>query len=446
MTLRINGRPIERGFNEIAKQDFAPINVKAACDRLDMYSGMDEVREFDLAMRLKLIQQGAEMHSLLAHQMDAKLNLPPERPLKIVTISSQRALINHSTQDSAPFRAVSRIRCRGLVVNDAAHASRAYRPDEWIAANEAALQGAIAAEADIVCFGEFDYPSCAYEDATKRREAEELQRRHDAAIETLIGQAQRPMLVFAGSYHKWSGDDCTNVGVVFRRERDRRGHLETRQDLIEKRTSAKSLGEVIAAAPTPQLNFFATSMARIGVLICIDAFDPGIATSIFANSYETNPDRLQYILVPSYNRSSKLLQSCQMLSYYGNCVVVYVNALKDARHADTEVYVSGVPLRTWKSQLDGFRELITSKKRFDQRIFAAVPGLRQAEIIAQLADVAQHLDVAEASPGPFVIRTWSIPPEFVTKAAQTMAPKFPYNRARLISSLSALAPPNSSRT
>lgn len=216
--------------------------------------------------------------------------------------------------------------------------------------------------------------------------------------------------------------------------------MDVEQAFVEKRTSAKSLGEVIAPTPSPQLYYFATSVGRIGVLICIDAFDPGIATSIFANSRETNIDRLQYILVPSYNPSPKLLQSCRLLSYYGNCAVVYVNAMKDDSHEAAEVFISGVPLQTWKAQLRDFRGLVDSGITLDPRIFAAVPGLRQAGAIAQLADAAQRLDVSEERIGSFTRRVWTVPPEFVTKAGQTMAPKFPYNRARLIASLTAPSP------
>lgn len=441
MALRINEQPLESTLRLIAEQDFAPVDIAAAGEKLDMYSGIDEVREFDLAVRLSLIRSGETMHKLLARKPELKLSLPSDRAITVVTVSTQRELVDdankHMEGPNAPFYLKTDSRCSGLFANPAAHVSKRYDPAGWVGENQAALEAALAANADIVSFGEFDYPSSAFQDRAEIEAAQRVQGDHDAVIKQGLKAAQRPLFVFAGSYHHWTEKSCVNAGMVFRSESDGRDGHSVHQDIIEKQTAAKGLGEIISPHPSAQLHYYATNIGRIGVLICLDAFDPGIATSIFANSRESNIDRLQYILVPSYNPSSKLLRSCQHLSYYGNCVVIYVNAMRGAQHKSAEVFICGSPLVTWKRQLDDINRLVEHKLSLDNRIFAAIPGLKAPNSVIQLADAARGLNVISQRCGTFELTAWTIPPEFLTKAAQTMAPKFPFNRARLIASLNA---------
>ena len=182
--------------------------------------------------------------------------------------------------------------------------------------------------------------------------------------------------------------------------------------------------------------YFATSLGKVAVLICMEAFDPAMIMSVFANSRSYN--RLDVILVPSYNRSRKLLRSCQQLSSLANCIVVYVNALGTARHDKAQVYLSGVSLGTWREQLQYVKAMVLSKKRLDRRMFESIPGVRNLRKLIHLASIGRDIQIKDIGPGP-ELKSWAIPLGFAAEAGGVMRMKHPINRERIIASLALFA-------
>jgi hypothetical protein len=358
-------------FDQIYQREFTPMNVPAALGNINLYSGDERMRQFELASYLIMVQAGGTMHPMTRLTTANRINSDLANNISVVTFASNRILANkdnpYGQASDAPFflyRKERRGAC-GLRVNSEAHVEYQYDQRAWISKNQQAIDIALTNGADVVCLGEFDFPPHDIDGAIiGARESFALNMRHRRWIRTRLQQHGKPALVFAGSSHEWSSHDCANMGEIFISDCGDDGKLLIRYQRYEKRIAAKGLGELLRSVTRP-LSYFGTSIARIAVLICVDAFDPGVSLAMFAGSQ--GADRIDMILVPSYNPSRRLVYSCQQLSYLANCVVVYVNAMATAPHEKAEVFLSGIPLRTWRSQLSNIVDMITSRTRPDLR-------------------------------------------------------------------------------
>jgi hypothetical protein len=242
----------------------------------------------------------------------------------------------------------------------------------------------------------------------------------------------RPAILFAGSSHRWSRNSCANVGEIFIADLNARNELKVRYQSYEKRVAAKGLGEALTQMPKATLPYFGTSLGKVAVLICIDAFDPGVIMSIFASSRGIN--RVGMILVPAYNPSQRLVRSCQHLSYIANCAVVYVNAMATAPHEKAQVFISGISLPTWRAQFRDVVKMINEQVKLDARMVESIPGVRNLRRLVHLADIGRHVDIQRIGPGQQLMK-WIIPHGFPSEAAAIMTEKYPYVRGRLIANL-----------
>jgi predicted amidohydrolase len=434
---------IDAAFDEIHRKEFAPVDVENSYEGLNLYSGMEAMREFDMASRVALAEAGNTVYWLRQKATSERVK-SGDNDLNIVTYTGDRKLAPNSNAQTAdpqfPFylsKGKSR-RARGLRINGGARLEARYDQKKWIVKNQDVINSALKADADIICFGEFDYP--AIDDRNHLTRAASLSEltAHRAWIKKRMIEHDRPVFLFAGSSHCWTKThaSCANIGRIFIADRQSDDTaLTVRFQRYEKRVAAKTLGEGLAQVPTPVLPYFGTSIGKIGVLICVDAFDPAIVMSVFANSSDSNFDRIGIILVPSYNPSRKLVRSCQHLSYLANCAVVYVNAFANAHHDRAQVFVSGISLRTWEAQLKNIKNFVDYEDPPDPRIFESIPGVRSVRRLVDLADFGREISVEEVSPGQGQLLRWKIPQGFIEEAQQRMNDKYPFNRRRVIASL-----------
>jgi predicted amidohydrolase len=432
---------IEDIFEIIHDRDFRPIDLQKAFEEMHLYAGHEAAQEFDLASQLLQVVASRKIHHLVQNSISKKVNLNLKKPFIISTFHSGRVLApdpRAPPEQHRQFRFALGTRggrTRGLTVNpNADPGSRYDRNDQarWIAENQNAINRALSKGADIVCLGEFDFPPV---DPNREAESSAANEKYRRWITSRLVRGGRPAIVFAGSSHQWQEAGCTNIGETFIAEPNHEGKIVVRHLRYEKRIAAKNQGEILLET-MPIHPYFATSLGKVAVLICMEAFDPAMVMSVFANSSSYN--RLDVILVPSYNRSRKLLRSCQQLSSLANCIVVYVNALGIARHDKAQVYLSGVSLGTWREQLQYVKAMVLSKKRLDRRMFESIPGVRNLRKLIHLASIGRDIQIKDIGPGP-ELKSWAIPLGFAAEAAGVMRTKHPVNRGRIIASLSLFA-------
>lgn len=171
--------------------------------------------------------------------------------------------------------------------------------------------------AHFVCAGELCYPWCspAHPDFDSKHKAFQqkvlrLARRHQAYI-------------VAGTHH------CTetlhNLAVLFHPgpEPSRNPYRHA------KKTSAHSIEEIIRIPYSRNLRIYKTKYARIGILICLDSYDPSLVMGLVrAKHIKPGSDHnLEVVFVPSFNPSPGTgVKACEDLSYLLANVVVLVNA------------------------------------------------------------------------------------------------------------------------
>lgn len=229
-------------------------------------------------------------------------------------------------------------------INHDANENVRYDPAKWIDLRLQAVRDALDLGANIISFGEFDYPP-------------PFDQRSDEAYSRQILQeidgSRDPVFLFAGSYHSDDnflgvGRPRHNVGLIYPNEQMLDRQPDDRPFRQFKRSPARKMGEQLWQPRKLDLTFYETILGRIGVLICSDAYDPSIIFEIFRNSEEHSTRRLDFILVPSYNKSQRLISSCKTLSYLANTVVFYVDSCRAGpKKTSFEIFVSGLPIRNW---------------------------------------------------------------------------------------------------
>lgn len=430
---------LETVFDRIHRREYYSINIEKACNEINIYSGPEAIHEFNLASQLHLIRCGETIHNLKLKEFVPRVVAATQKTISIVTYSSGRELADIEKPDEPSadhplyLRAERARRFKGLW----SHSDFGLDDlENWIEINQQAIDTALNNSADVTCLGEFDFPPSIETTSHDHKKSIALKFQHRKWILDRLDKLDRPAFVFAGSSHCWSRDrKVANIGQVFARLHDtsQQGFV-TFAHRHEKRTSARTLGESLTPCPVADLQYFGTDLGRIGVLICVDAFDPGIVNSAIANSRKNNFDRMQILLVPSYNPSSRLLKSCQQLSALANTTVVYVNAFRNPRHAAAQIFVCGVPVGRWRTQIQMIDMLIQNRIPLDQRVLAEVPGLSSLKQVVEVADAGRGLNIEKIGGDDRLIK-WTIPQTFFSLAAQVMSAKQPLSQARLLSSL-----------
>lgn len=209
---------------------------------------------------------------------------------------------------------------------------------EWEKERLEALDVAIGNGAQIICFGENDF--IPYEKLNTEF-CEKIQARIDAK--------DYPIFLVAGTTHEYESNganhSCFNRAKVFA-NKEVKNHERPDEDLfVEKLNAAEHAGEKISVPERPRVQYFDTTLGRIAVLVCVDAYNPTVLISLLANRAKRGNDQIDYVLVPSYNQSAKLYYSCQVLSLVAGCVVMLVDACseseKEEKPAETAVFVHG---------------------------------------------------------------------------------------------------------
>jgi len=243
--------------------------------------------------------------------------------------------------------------------NPASFAESAYDHDKSEAAIKTLLSRSMALGANIVCFGEFDYPLFM---SSAREEAFE----HD--VDQMLKRAGGPVFAVLGTYHKkeklegrqhrqWPGHRAQNIARIALSPHLRDEDDEDPFREILKRTPASKAGEVLTGFHDIAMQVFDTILGKLAVVICSDAYDPSIVLEFFAESGASgaNEARRDIILVPSYNMSDKLTHMCQVLSLTSRSIVVMVDACSQRTSVSEEfdkssVWVCGVPVTTETSE------------------------------------------------------------------------------------------------
>lgn len=99
-----------------------------------------------------------------------------------------------------------------------------------------------------------------------------------------------------------------------------------------KKSPARKLGEYLDSTGLLKFDIFYTPIGAIAVLVCYDAYDPDIflsAVRLFRQSEDTDSrfvhGKVDIFLVPSFNKSRKLVEMCRRLSQETESVVVYLS-------------------------------------------------------------------------------------------------------------------------
>ncbi len=231
--------------------------------------------------------------------------------------------------------------------------------DRWMEPRLGAIRHAVSSGAEIISLSEFDFPvevgsdevACRAADAKVLKEMQEI-----------IDGAGRPIFLIAGSRHEPINGDRTkgwgNFAKILASKQIKtqpQGGLQSGKLCINhaKLVSACSAGENITAPHDKAITYYETNLGVIGVLICIDAYSPNILFSLInsrrADQTMAHPDgekmrkRLDYIIVPAYNRSRKLYYACQVLSLMCETIVVLVDGWRreEKKPAQTALFVCG---------------------------------------------------------------------------------------------------------
>lgn len=428
-------------FEDIYRREFEPIQTRNAFRQMNLYAGKERVREFDLAATVLMVKAGGTIHSLTRLATTERTNTDLSGAMGVCTFVSNRALVSwkhpNDQVEDAPFFLGSRQghESQGLKISSVAVLEHRYDQDAWIEKNQRAIDVALNKGANVICLGEFDFPPVDIDSTIRPLEQSvAANERHRDWIKTRLLTNAKPALIFAGSSHDWSDRGCTNVGEVFIADDDG-GGLRVYHERYRKRVAAGGLGETLTQVTDATLPYFGTSLGKIAVLICIDAFDPGVIMSIVASS--RGIDRVGMILVPSYNPSERLVQSCQQLSYLANCCVVYVNAMATAPHDKAQVFLSGISLRTWLAQLNNHRELVNREVKPDHRIFDSIPGVGSLSRLGHIAEIAREISIEPLDAGGQLMK-WVIPHGFANEAAITLHNKYPFSRGRILATLASV--------
>lgn len=315
-------------------------------------SGRAAISETDLveaASFALLLKNATDTHSLDRLRLSDTNKRPAEDVLteESVVVSA----VGMSRNDIAPLETVKRsahgpyqfkmTEKNGFVtpeVNYDADNEKRFSRAGWVSERLNALDVALSQGAQIITFGETDFPPLG----TNLEEESYLTK-----LQARIDAVERPVFLVAGTRHDhFEHSECHNrarILVNSALQSLKRTDLENGPILHSKLYSAERAGEKISVPTRPRVRYYETVLGNIAVLICVDAYSPAVLMSALASRAIRGRDQIDFILVPSYNESPKLYYSCQVLSLLSGSVVVLADACsqRNDKPAETAIFIGG---------------------------------------------------------------------------------------------------------
>lgn len=94
----------------------------------------------------------------------------------------------------------------------------------------------------------------------------------------------------------------------------------------QKFSPAINLGEKLAPRTDLFWNYYATTLGRIGVLICFDVIDPSVLLrQIYFSRDVPKDNRINLYIIPTFSPNDRVRDQAEMLSYFTKSIVLYVN-------------------------------------------------------------------------------------------------------------------------
>lgn len=243
--------------------------------------------------------------------------------------------------NSFRFRVSKKNGFQFVKVNPDADEEVLFDRDKWEKQRLSALDTAIAQGANIISFGETDY-----QEHSDRACEEKFQEKIKAKIDAV----ERPIFLIAGTDYDHEENEaastCLNRARIFPNKTllsQERDDIPSRPILHPKLHAAERTDERISSPERPRIVYYETILGNIAVLICVDAYNPTVVMSLLRNRGSLDKDQIDFILVPSYNKSAKLFYACQVLSLLSGSVVMLIDTCgKEAtKPAQTAVFVHG---------------------------------------------------------------------------------------------------------
>ena len=234
-----------------------------------------------------------------------------------------------------------------------------HNHEAWVQERLQQIRESLKHEPTLLSLGEFDYPPIVRHDPNAARD-------YDVQLKKLVDSYHKPLMLVAGTRHSQLNkvetersnvaepcDDKTpwfNVARIFVNEHmideDKKGSIPIPLAHL-KLTSAEKAHERIQGPDGSVIQTYGTKFGIISVLICVDAYVPSVIFSFFHRRLRS--EKVDYIIVPAYNKSPKLYYVCQSLSLLCNTVVLLVDSCKSSsdgypqkiKSAQTALFVNG---------------------------------------------------------------------------------------------------------
>jgi len=252
------------------------------------------------------------------------------------------------------LRFVERSGFRYTVVNTDAAPDKRFVRRNWEKQRLEHIDFCLKSGVNIISLGEFDYPPVDIKNDDSL---------FNAAVQAKVDAADHPVFLICGTRHDLVGEikQCENAARIFTNsELEDVDHSETPTKPIihRKLVSATKAGERLSPPNDIKVTYYSTKIGKIGVLICVDAYNPTLIFSLFEANQKRTGDRLDYIIVPSYNHSPKLYYACQVLSLLCGCYVILVDACSHCSNPETpkpsqiELFINGRKFSDIRSETD----------------------------------------------------------------------------------------------
>lgn len=243
--------------------------------------------------------------------------------------------------------------CAVTEINSSAEGEYSYDQKKFQETRLTALRTCLDAGANIISFGEFDYPPLEKNSDTKE---------YDLKIQELIDSVDHEVFLVAGTRHDWHVEGhCTNgqreKGIYTNEARIFTNKLlrdvpaspgRSISPLFHtKKVAATKAGERLSPVQRISLEYYGTRLGNIGVLICVDAYNPTTIFSLLSKRSLKENKRLDFILVPSYNFSPKLYYACQVMSLLCRTTVLLIDTCSHCSKGDINkpqvaLFINGV--------------------------------------------------------------------------------------------------------
>ncbi len=272
----------------------------------------DPQAELEFVTLSALVMASRDMRSLMYSHMRGSLMDPDIGSSilqAIVEIPTTRvAMVNRKRQDVPRAESEAR-RARqfalvwektelttSLRTNVEADQQHQYNHGAWKQDLLSALDEAVRHEANLICFGEFDYPP-GFSDGDDR-DADEARFKQD--VFRILDRSKKPCVAVLGTSHRrmqLPNQDSTS-GIVSEYRVENIAQVFFSSSLLDsvehkriqnpkgvwKVTPASKVGERLSRPKDIRLYGFNAVFGRVAVLVCSDAYDPSIIFELFARS------------------------------------------------------------------------------------------------------------------------------------------------------------------